>query len=143
MPYATFGYPIDLEHYKKLAAQLGVPVVADAAASLGTFDEHGHGFGSGFNGSVVYSMHATKSFAVGEAGLIYNADPDRIAKLRAMCNFGFGEPRTATMVGLNGKLSEVGALLGRLRLADYDSVSHTGVRCSIAIAMLCRNCSFN
>jgi dTDP-4-amino-4,6-dideoxygalactose transaminase len=37
MPYATFGYPIDLE---KLAAQLGVPVVVDAAASLGTFDEH-------------------------------------------------------------------------------------------------------
>ena len=122
MPYATFGYPIGLEHYKKLAAQLGVPVVVDAAASLGTFDEHGHGFGGGFNGSVVYSMHATKSFAVGEAGLIYSADPDRIAKLRAMCNFGFGEPRTATMAGLNGKLSEVGALLGRLRLADYDSV---------------------
>jgi dTDP-4-amino-4,6-dideoxygalactose transaminase len=122
MPYATFGYPIDLEHYRKLGAQLGVPVVVDAAASLGTFDEHGHGFGSGFTGSVVYSMHATKSFAVGEAGLIYSADPDRIAKLRVMCNFGFGEPRTATMAGLNGKLSEVGALLGRLRLAGYDSV---------------------
>ena len=99
-----------------------MPVVVDAAASLGTFDEHGHGFGGGFNGSVVYSMHATKSFAVGEAGLIYSADPARIARLRAMCNFGFGEPRTATMVGLNGKLSELGALLGRLRLADYDSV---------------------
>jgi dTDP-4-amino-4,6-dideoxygalactose transaminase len=122
MPYATFGYPIDLEPYKKLAAQLGVPVVVDAAASLGTCDEHGHGFGSGFAGSVVFSMHATKSFAVGEAGLIYSADPNRIAKLRAMCNFGFGEPRTATMIGLNGKLSEVNALIGRLRLADYDSV---------------------
>jgi dTDP-4-amino-4,6-dideoxygalactose transaminase len=122
MPYATFGYPIDLEHYKRLAAQLGVPVVVDAAASLGTSDEQGHGFGSGFAGSVVYSMHATKSFAVGEAGLIYSADPDRIAKFRAMSNFGFGEPRTATMVGLNAKLSEVGALLGQLRLADYDSV---------------------
>ena len=52
-------------------------------------------------------MHATKLFAVEEAGLIYSANPDRIAKLRAMCNFGFGEPRTATMAGLNGKLSEV------------------------------------
>ena len=82
MPYATFGYPIDLERYTRLAAQLGVPVVVDAAASLGTFDEHGRGFGSGFAGSVVFSMHATKSFAVGEAGLIYSADPDRIARLR-------------------------------------------------------------
>jgi dTDP-4-amino-4,6-dideoxygalactose transaminase len=122
MPYATFGYPIDLEHYTRLAAQLGVPVVVDAAASLGTCDEQGRGFGSGFAGSVVYSMHATKSFAVGEAGLIYSADTDRIARIRTMSSFGFGEPRTATMVGLNGKVSEVTALLGRLRLLDYDSV---------------------
>jgi dTDP-4-amino-4,6-dideoxygalactose transaminase len=123
IPDATFGYPIDLERYKKITAQLGVPVVVDAAASLGTLDAHGLGFGSGFAGSVVFSMHATKSFAVGEGGLIYSADPDRIARLRAMSNFGFGEPRTATMAGLNAKLSEVGALLGRLRLADYDRVT--------------------
>ena len=122
MPYATFGYPIDLEHYKRLATQLGVPVVVDAAASLGTFDVHGRGFGSGFPGSVVFSMHATKSFAVGEGGLIYSAKPDRIARLRAMSSFGFGEPRTATMAGLNAKLSEVGALLGRMRLAGYDRI---------------------
>src|SRR6202789_1489941 len=123
MPYATFGYPIDLDRYTKLAAQLGVPVVVDGAASLGTFDEHGRGFGKGFAGSVVFSMHATKSFAVGEAGLMYSADPDRIARLRTMSSFGFGEPRTATMAGLNGKLSEVTALLGRLRLRDYDSIT--------------------
>jgi dTDP-4-amino-4,6-dideoxygalactose transaminase len=123
MPYATFGYPIDLERYSWLTTQLGVPAVVDAAASLGTFDAQGKGFGSGFAGSVVFSMHATKSFAVGEAGLIYSADPDRIARLRTMSSFGFGEPRTATMPGLNGKLSEVGALLGRLRLNDYDSIT--------------------
>jgi dTDP-4-amino-4,6-dideoxygalactose transaminase len=122
MPYATFGFPIDLEYYTRLATQLGVPTVVDGAASLGTFDARGHGFGSGFAGSVVYSMHATKSFAVGEAGLIYSADADRIARLRTMSSFGFGEPRTATMPGLNAKLSEVTALLGRLRLADYDSI---------------------
>ena len=123
MPYATFGYNIDLERYQQITSQLGVPVVVDGAASLGTFDAQGRGFGSGFAGSVVYSMHATKSFAVGEAGLIYSADKDRIARLRTMSSFGFGEPRTATMAGLNGKLSEVTALLGRLRLRDYDSIT--------------------
>jgi dTDP-4-amino-4,6-dideoxygalactose transaminase len=123
IPYATFGYPIDLEHYKRLSSQFGVPVVIDAAASLGTLDARSRGFGSGFQGSVAFSMHATKSFAVGEAGLLYSGDPNRIARLRAMSNFGFGEPRTTTMPGLNGKLSEVGALLGQLRLADYDSIT--------------------
>jgi len=29
-----------------------------------------------------------------------------------MSKFGFGEPRTATMAGLNGKLAKMGALLG-------------------------------
>jgi dTDP-4-amino-4,6-dideoxygalactose transaminase len=129
VPYATFGYPIDLERYRRLTAQFGVPVVVDAAASLGTFDVHGRGFGTGFDGNIVFSMHATKAFAVGEAGLIYSADPDRIARLRAMSNFGFGEPRTATMAGLNGKLSEAGALLGRLRLADFDRI--TGHRAAL------------
>jgi dTDP-4-amino-4,6-dideoxygalactose transaminase len=123
MPYATFGYPIDLDRYNAVANKLGVPVVVDGAASLGTFDAQGRGFGTGFSGSVVYSMHATKSFAVGEAGLIYSADPDRLAKLRTMSSFGFGEPRSATMPGLNGKLSEVNALIGRLRLADYDCIT--------------------
>jgi dTDP-4-amino-4,6-dideoxygalactose transaminase len=122
MPYATFGYPIDLEPYTKLSNQLGVPVVVDAAASLGTFDASGRGFASGFDGSVVFSMHATKSFAVGEAGLIYSANPDRIARIRAMSNFGFGEPRIATMPGLNAKLSEVNALQGLLQLARYDGI---------------------
>jgi dTDP-4-amino-4,6-dideoxygalactose transaminase len=123
MPYAAFGYPIDLDRYQRIQTQLGVPVVIDAAASLGTFDMFGRGFGTGSGASVVFSMHATKSFAVGEAGLIYSADKDRIARLRIMSSFGFGEPRTATMAGLNGKLSEVNALLGHLRLSDYDSIT--------------------
>jgi dTDP-4-amino-4,6-dideoxygalactose transaminase len=123
MPYATFGYPIDLDRYQRIQTQLGVPVVIDAAASLGTFDMFGRGFGTGSGASVVFSMHATKSFAVGEAGLIYSTDKERIARLRIMSSFGFGEPRTATMAGLNGKLSEVNALLGRLRLADYDRIT--------------------
>jgi dTDP-4-amino-4,6-dideoxygalactose transaminase len=37
-----------------------------------------------------------------------------------MCNFGFGAPRSATMPGLNAKLSEIGALLCQLRLDHYD-----------------------
>jgi dTDP-4-amino-4,6-dideoxygalactose transaminase len=123
MPYATFGYPIALDRYQRIQTQLGVPVVIDAAASLGTFDMSGRGFGTGSSASVVFSMHATKSFAVGEAGLMYSADKERIARLRIMSSFGFGEPRTATMAGLNGKLSEVNALLGRLRLADYDRIT--------------------
>ena len=122
MPYATFGYDIGLAWYEQIMTEHGIPVVVDAAASLGTKSAGGKGFGTGFSGAVVFSMHATKSFATGEAGLIYSGDEALISELRTMCNFGFGGPRTATMPGLNGKLSEVGALLGSLRLAGYETV---------------------
>ncbi len=122
MPYATFGFDIDLARYEALSQRHDVPVVVDAAASLGTVQRDGRGFGSGFSGTIVYSMHATKSFATGEGGLIYSADRQMVADLRTMCNFGFGKARNATMLGINAKLSEVGALLGRLRLSDYDRV---------------------
>ncbi len=122
LPYATFGYDIDLQRYTRLWQNEGVPVVIDAAASLGTISTGGIGFGAGFPGSVVFSMHATKSFAVGEGGVIHSADTDLIARLRAMANFGFGQPRTATMLGINAKLSEVAALTAHLRLQEYDEI---------------------
>ena len=122
LPYATFGYDIDLQRYTRLWQDEGVPVVVDAAASLGTISTGGIGFGAGFPGSVVFSMHATKSFAVGEGGVIHSADTDLIARLRAMANFGFGQPRTATMLGINAKLSEVAALTAQLRLQEYDEI---------------------
>ncbi len=123
VPYATFGYDIDLLWYEALQRTFGVPVIVDAAAWIGTVSEDGAAFGTGFSGAVVFSMHATKSFSTGEGGLIYCSDPERIRRLRSMSNFGFGEPRSATTMGLNGKMSEVAALLASLRLESLDRVT--------------------
>jgi dTDP-4-amino-4,6-dideoxygalactose transaminase len=120
MPYATFGYDVDLARYENIMTRYGVPVVVDAAASLGTLSGPNSGFGTGFSGWVVFSMHATKAFSTGEAGIVYSGNEAYVAELRQMCNFGFGAPRTATMPGLNGKLSEIGALLCQLRLERYE-----------------------
>ena len=122
VPYATFGYDIDLTRYEAIQRQYGIPVVVDAAASLGTISENGLGFGTGFSGAIVYSMHVTKSFSTAEGGLIYSADSQLIHTLRSMSNFGFGEPRNATLMGLNGKMSEVAALLAELCLESFDAV---------------------
>ena len=121
VPYATFGAALDLERYLELSKRFGVPIVVDAAASLGTLDETGRGFGTGFPFPVVFSMHVTKSFSTTEGGVIYASDPELIWRLRTMSNFGFGEPRRATMPGLNGKLSEVAALSALLRLDDFQN----------------------
>jgi dTDP-4-amino-4,6-dideoxygalactose transaminase len=122
VPYAPFGNCIDLDRYERLAREHAIGVVVDAAGSLGSLDQLGRGFGAGFPYAIVYSMHATKTFAVGEGGVIYSGDADRVQRLRAMGNFGFGQSRTATMPGMNSKLSEVGALLALSKLHGFDEV---------------------
>jgi dTDP-4-amino-4,6-dideoxygalactose transaminase len=123
VPYATFGYGIDLDRYRWLSRRHGVAVVIDAAASLGTTDAAGIGFGAGAPFPVVFSMHATKPFATAEGGLIHCADIDRIERLRAMANFGFTAPRTATLPGLNAKLPEAMAVVAQARLDDFARVA--------------------
>lgn len=122
VPYAAFGRSIDLDRYAWLARRHGVAVVIDAAASLGTCDAAGRNFGAGAPFAVVYSMHATKTFATGEGGLVHSGDKALIAALRQMGNFGFGNARAAQMPGLNAKLSEVGGLLASAKLAELDPV---------------------
>lgn len=122
VPYATFGTDLDLDRYAWLARRYDVGVVVDAAASLGTIDGAGRGFGTGAPFAIVYSMHATKTFAVAEGGLIHSGDADRIATLRTMTNFGFEAARSATLPGLNAKLPEVIALMARAKLTEIDAL---------------------
>ncbi|WP_428395673.1 DegT/DnrJ/EryC1/StrS family aminotransferase [Lichenicoccus sp.] len=122
VPYATFGNCIDLARYEALSARTGIPIVIDAAASLGSLDADGCPFGAGFRFPIVFSMHATKTFSTGEGGVIACADRDTVQALRLMGNFGFGAPRAATQPGLNAKLSEVGALLALERLRGFEPV---------------------
>jgi dTDP-4-amino-4,6-dideoxygalactose transaminase len=123
VPYDTFGCGIDLDYYQALSERHNVGVVIDAAASLGSLDAAGRGFGTGSRFTCVFSMHATKTFATAEGGLIYSADPDRIQVLRRMQNFGFGAPRTATQEGINAKLPELLGLMARAKLGEIDTVA--------------------
>ncbi|WP_353227498.1 DegT/DnrJ/EryC1/StrS family aminotransferase [Novosphingobium sp.] len=123
VPYATFGRSIDLDRYQWLARRHDVTVVVDAAASLGSQTADGLNFGAGAGLAVVYSMHATKTFATGEGGLVHSGDVALIAALRRMANFGFDDARSAEMPGLNAKMSEVAGLLAGAKLADIDRIA--------------------
>ncbi|WEK02641.1 MAG: DegT/DnrJ/EryC1/StrS family aminotransferase [Candidatus Sphingomonas phytovorans] len=122
VPYATFGNAIDLDRYAWLQRRHGIGVVVDAAASLGTIDDCGLGFGADAPFAVVYSMHATKTFAVAEGGLVHSGDVRQVEALRAMINFGFESGRSATVPGINAKLPEVLAIMARAKLTEIDSI---------------------
>lgn len=121
----TFGNAADLDRYRALASRHGCAVVVDAAAALGSTDAAGRQFGAGAPEPIVFSMHATKAFATLEGGVIYSADHARLSELRAMGNFGFVEPRSASLPGLNAKLNEVTAAMALAKLDDFPGiVSH-------------------
>ncbi|WP_310596206.1 DegT/DnrJ/EryC1/StrS aminotransferase family protein [Sphingomonas sp.] len=132
VPYATFGTAIDLDRYAWLARRFGVGVVIDAAASLGTRDTEGRGFGTGAPFTLVYSMHATKTFSVAEGGLIYSGDRALIDQLRSMTNFGFEGGRSATLPGINAKLPEVLALMARAKLTQVDAICDARAEIDVA-----------
>lgn len=105
--YATFGTCMDLSRYEALH-RAGIPVIIDAASSFGSLSD-GSQFGLGFPGPVVFSFHATKTFGIGEGGLVYSAEHDLIRRLRQAGNFGFSSDRMSVTQGLNSKLSEYAA----------------------------------
>jgi len=119
LPYATFGAAIDLGRYAALSRRTGIPVVVDAAASMGTTLPSGRPFGAGAPCPVIFSMHATKVFGIGEGGFIHCADTDVVERIRRMANFGFEAPRVASLPGLNGKLPEVAALIALEKMKTY------------------------
>lgn len=122
VPYAAYGFPMDLAPYAGLMER-GVPVVVDAASSFGS-SVGGTAFGTGFRGSIVYSFHATKAFAIGEGGLVYSADAGFIHRLREAANFGFGADKISRFCGLNAKLPEIAAAIGLATLDRFPEKKH-------------------
>lgn len=113
----AFGFCRDLAPMEQLASDLGIPLVVDAAAALGGRLDDGRP--AGLQGSAeVFSLHATKVFAVGEGGLVITT-PELARGVRQVVNFGMRDG-TVVSAGMNGKLSELGAAVGLAMLERLD-----------------------
>lgn len=99
-----YGVPADLDSLG--AAADGLPILADAAHSLGsrpTFRRHPD--------ARVYSLHPTKTVVAGEGGLVTTDEGDLAERVRRIKNFGFGRGQDAEAIGLNAKMPELSAIL--------------------------------
>jgi len=114
----TFGTPWTPDRESEIRDALddhSLPLVLDSAAGLGSCAP------SGRTGSAtVYSLHATKPFAVGEGGLICSPDSDVVRRSRQLSNFGFDEDHgLGAEVGINAKLSEIHGAIGLAVLDEF------------------------
>lgn len=109
MPVCAYGAAWDAQ-----PADVGVPVIVDAAAAWGNQPA--------LRGAMtVYSMHATKALAAGEGGCIATHDKALAGRLRAMTNFGLGTGN----VGTNAKMSEYHAAVALANLGTWEERSIT------------------
>lgn len=113
----TLGLCHPLDDLEQLARASGVPLIIDAAASLGGRDKDGAWVG-GSGDAEVFSMHATKVFGVGEGGAVFVRKP-LAGQVRRTINFGLADGVPETL-GFNGKLSEVHAAIGLAVLERID-----------------------
>jgi dTDP-4-amino-4,6-dideoxygalactose transaminase len=117
MPVRVFGLMRNLSELADLAAGMGIPLVIDAAAALGG-DRETYPIECDY--VEVFSLHATKSFGIGEGGAMFaNAKYD--GALRRAINFGLLPDRTFGL-GFNGKMSEFQAAVGLSVLEIYNDL---------------------
>jgi dTDP-4-amino-4,6-dideoxygalactose transaminase len=114
MPVAALGAPLNPDEWDRFQEQTGLPVVIDAAASLGYQVP-------AKRCTTCYSLHATKRFGIGEGGVIIAASAEQSARLAAMLNFGF-QDGLIQQQGTNAKLSEYHAAVGMAQLQRIASL---------------------
>ncbi|WP_417451983.1 DegT/DnrJ/EryC1/StrS family aminotransferase [Kordiimonas sp.] len=114
MPVAIYGYPVDMEGWAAFKAETGIPVFVDAAAALGNQQIHPEI-------PVVFSLHATKPFGIGEGGLLVTGDHALLDQCQKLSNFAFDDG-TSRAVGTNGKMPEAMAAYGLAQIERFTAV---------------------
>jgi dTDP-4-amino-4,6-dideoxygalactose transaminase len=120
MLVAPFGMRRNWDAELTICRKRGAAIVIDNASGLG-----GPRPAKGFGEDVfeVFSMHATKPFAVGEGGVIF-ANRAHDAALRSALNFAlnsYAKPGGPAW-GFNGKMSEFHAAIGIVQLTRIRSI---------------------
>lgn len=116
----TFGVGNkEVEKWEQLAEQSDLPLIIDSAAGFGS--KYSDSEKVGIRGDCeIFSLHATKPFAVGEGGLIASKSKDFIDSINQLKNFGFDASREAVQLGLNAKVPEIISAIGLRQLLKLD-----------------------
>lgn len=123
LPVHTFGQLADMAAINTLAEQYGIPVIEDAACTLGATWA---GRQAGTWGRMgCFSFHPRKAITTGEGGMITTNDGEIAHRLKALRNHGL-DPNATTpdfiMPGNNYRMTEFQAALGLTQMAKLDRI---------------------
>ena len=114
LPVHVFGTPCNVEKIQEVADRYGLKVIYDAAHAFGV-EIGGEGIGN-FGDISMFSFHATKLYHTVEGGALTHNDKNLKPRIDLLKNFGIKNEDEVVMPGINGKLNEVSAAIGRIML---------------------------
>lgn len=123
IPVHLYGRPAEMAPILAWAREHGVLVFSDAAQAHGARLD-GRPLG-GLGDAVAWSFYPSKNFgAFADGGCVTSDDPDLIARVRRLRNYGFADGQAAdgvaTELGVNSRLDELQAAFLRVRLRHLD-----------------------
>lgn len=113
-PVHLFGNPCDLDAVRAFAERHGLKIIWDAAQAHGA---RWRGRDVGSEGDfVAYSFYPTKNLFVGEGGMTCTENAELAHRMRFLRSHGQTGKYMHTMLGLNYRMTDVEAAIGRRQL---------------------------
>jgi dTDP-4-amino-4,6-dideoxygalactose transaminase len=114
MPVHLYGHPAALDALKELCIQKGLLLFEDAAQAHAA-QLRGKPV-STWGSAGAFSFYPTKNMTAGEGGMVVTTDPDIARTVRLIRNQGQQRRYENEIVGLNNRMTDVHAAIGRVQL---------------------------
>lgn len=123
MPVHLFGHPADMTALGEVAERHGVMLFEDAAQA------HGATWGGSSVGSfgtfAMFSLYPTKNMTSGEGGMVSCADDEVVRRVKLLRNQGMERQYANEVVGLNNRMTDIHAAIGRVQLTKIGAWTRT------------------
>ncbi|HEX2174349.1 MAG TPA: DegT/DnrJ/EryC1/StrS aminotransferase family protein [Nocardioidaceae bacterium] len=123
LPVHLFGQPADMTAFTRIAERHGLALVEDACQAHGAAWEK-RKVGT-FGAVAAFSFSRTKNMTTTDGGMVVCADDAIADKVRALRDQGMAKCHDGEVVGLNARMTDVSAAMGRVqlhRLAGFNRV---------------------
>jgi dTDP-4-amino-4,6-dideoxygalactose transaminase len=114
MPVHLYGHPANMTALLDIAARRGLEIYEDAAQAHAA-SWQGRPVGT-FGTWAMFSMYPTKNMTSIEGGMVSCADAETARRIRLLRNQGMERQYENEVVGLNNRMTDVHAAVGRVQL---------------------------
>ena len=123
MPVHLYGHPAKMDKLRAIADSHGLLLFEDAAQAHGA-SLNGTPVGA-FGEFAMFSLYPTKNMTSGEGGMVSCADATIERNVRLYRNQGMLQQYHNEVVGLNNRMTDIHAAIGRVQLTKVDAWTKT------------------